>query len=165
MLYLSQVSDMETWYFEIDSHNRTAYRQVMHTREGEWVGSNRRHPRFGYFLSDQDVIAERGEEITKQAFEAFWELANAPHWAAWNNAKRALPIGADVEGTLDVFYPHGVICSIPAYWAVGLANYEACKALEAEELLSCGSSIAACVSGYDEVNLWIELHVKRLGGL
>jgi hypothetical protein len=156
MIYLIDQSDKATWYFEVNEEG-TAFRQMLIEEGKESKISNLR--KFEFFLSDQDLSLDEPDllRISKETFEKEWDSINKNQWNKWLNIKKILPIGTAIEGYIEVFYPQGVIVSIPEYEALGIADYDECAKNSQKRNMYSKSIVLAEIAGYDEVNCWFIL--------
>lgn len=95
--------------------------------------------------------------ITQEEFEQVWQQSLTQHQQAWEMAKALYPIGKAVHGYIRIFFPQGVIASLPNQ-VLAVADYAACKASTTpDHIMSSRNKITGVVSGYDELNHWLIL--------
>ncbi|WP_411345621.1 hypothetical protein ACE3MZ_06355 [Paenibacillus sp. WLX1005] len=148
----------ENYYFEVDSE-RTVLRQVIED-EGRWIVSCRSDEELHFCLYDQEFDQSmddaEGEDITREQFEQVWSQATAPHRREWEQTKAKFQFGDVVSGIIEVFYPQGVILSLPND-AYGIIDDGECNAAVPPETRYPGYMVKAVVTGLDEVNMWLRL--------
>lgn len=156
MIYLTQYSSEEVWYFEVNEEG-TVFRQMLLKEGKEGKVSNQR--KFQFFLSETNLMLDDRDykSISKEEFEQVWDILNRNIKDIWIEKKRELPIGTKIDGYIEVFYPQGVIVSIPLYDVLGIANYEECQANSKKSNIHKDLMIKAEIIGYDEVNFWFVL--------
>ncbi|ASA23046.1 hypothetical protein [Paenibacillus donghaensis] len=156
MIYLLDQNNGQAWYFEVDEEG-TAFRQMLLEDGKESKISNQK--KFEFFLSDQDLDINDPNfiRILREEFEQLWQTLNQDQQPLWQKIKQTLPTGTIVNGYIEVFYPQGVIVNIPAYSALGLADYEECAANSKQKNMHKDLQVQAEIIGYDDVNLWVLL--------
>ncbi len=97
------------------------------------------------------------QRISKNEFDRVWNIVNNNQLPEWIKLKEVLPLGTKIDGYIEVFYPQGVIVSIPGYEALGVANFEECAANSQKRNMHKDLIIKAEVIGYDKVNYWVIL--------
>ncbi len=163
MIYFLYDSDGQKWYFEADDEG-VVYRQML-LEEGKASRiSNVKKDEF--FLAEHKLALDDPElePIPQATFEAIWDELIKEQLPDWLETKRTFPRGTKVIGYLEVFYPHGVIVSIPDTKALGLAGYDECAAHAGHRSIHKGLLVEATVSGYDEVHFWLLLEEPRVWG-
>lgn len=153
-----------TTYIETD--DGLAIRQI--TVNGDrYIVSNLRHPPWGLMLAegriDYDSLGDNVVEISPTEFETIWNTHLAKHYPQWQVHKRTYPVGAAVQGWIEIFYPQGVIVYLND-GTRGVADCAACKASSAPEWMYPGYKVTSIVNGYDEVNHWLVLERPKVHG-
>ncbi|MFC3745784.1 hypothetical protein [Paenibacillus sp. GCM10012306] len=156
MIYLTDCYAKQTWYFEVDEEG-TAFRQVLIEEGKESKISNLK--KFDFFLSDQELSLDDPnlKRIPKEIFEKVWNDININQLETWLELKVLLPLGTKVEGYIEVFYPQGVMVSIPSHGALGVADYDECTKNSQKANMHTDLIVRAEIIGYDEVNYWFIL--------
>lgn len=145
------VEDNEFYYFEVDAQ-MTAYRQVS-MREGEYKVSIA--PDF--HLTDQEVeVFEGDEEISLEAFNEVWEKAVEPYKASWEQAKQNYLLGDLVTGTIEMFYPHGVIIRLTEE-VYAVTDDPQLRQQTRPEFMYPGNQVQGTVTHYDDTHFWLVL--------
>lgn len=160
MLYFSACPEpgMGIYYFEVDSGG-IAFRQMVIEEDGSWVASNRKHEQFHFMLAEHpiDVTDPYYEPIPKSYFEERWTRSLEATLEKWNHVKLTLPIGTEVKGTMEAFFPQGTLVNLFQDQAVGLADTHALDQTTPRERMYPGYELKAVVKGYDELNQWVVL--------
>ncbi|KWX77763.1 hypothetical protein [Paenibacillus jilunlii] len=156
MIYLNEKSGRKEWYFEVDDEG-TAYRQILLEEGKESKSSNLK--KFEFFLSEKELPLNNPElkRIPKETFEKVWSIVNKDQQTIWHKQKELLTLGEKIVGYIEVFYPQGVIVSIPDNDALGVANYEECAENSQKRNMHKGLLVNAEIIGYDEINYWFIL--------
>ncbi|MCT1400586.1 hypothetical protein M4D81_16270 [Paenibacillus sp. p3-SID867] len=156
---------MGTWYFEVDNDG-TAYRQMVHNEDGSWITSNRKHESRHFLLAEHPLDPKEPyyEEISQAAFEELWQKQLLACMEDWQRIQRLFPIGARVEGWIEVFFPQGTLINLLEPRAVGLTDTSALEAGTPAEWMYPRFRVLAEVSGYDELNQWVLLANAELLG-
>ncbi|MFE4711011.1 hypothetical protein ACFRAM_09070 [Paenibacillus sp. NPDC056722] len=156
MIYLTDCYAKQTWYFEVDAEGN-AFRQVLIEEGQESKISNLK--KFNFFLSDQELSLDDPDlkRIPKEEFEKVWNDININQLETWLELKELLPLGTKVEGYIEVFYPQGVMVSIPSHEALGVADYDECAKNSQKANMHTDLIVRAEIIGYDEVNYWFIL--------
>lgn len=163
MKYLKAFSNKETWYFEVEEKG-TAFRQIVVNDDGTFIASNRKHETFHFSLADQEIVDTdlQYNRITKNEFEKVWSNYLQAFTNEWNHTKTVLPIGREVEGYIECFFPQGVIVNIFKYNAVGVADYHECRENTPLDWLYPRHIVRAIVKEYDELNQWVVLNKPKI---
>lgn len=123
------------------------------------MASNVKHPRWGLVLPDQEGDYDSFDEvipISKEEFDQIWNAHLQAREPKWNAVKQVHPVGMDVNGFIEIFYPQGVIVRLGGD-ALGVADYQACKASTQPQFMYSLHKVTAVVKGYDEINQWVIL--------
>ncbi|MNK35098.1 hypothetical protein D3C87_536110 [compost metagenome] len=165
MLYFSACPEpgMGTYYFEVDPGG-VAFRQMVIEEDGSQVVSNRKHEQFHFMLAEHpiDITDPYYKPIPKSRFDELWTRSLETTLEEWNHVKLALPIGMEVEGDIEAFYPQGTLVNLFQDQAVGLADTSALDQVTPRERMYPGYKLTATVKGYDELNQWILLDHARV---
>jgi hypothetical protein len=154
-------------YFEVSEG--CAFKQLtIGSQEGQ--ASNVNHPIWGMMLTDQEADYGALPDVTpigKDEFDRVWNTHLASRSKEWAETKRRLPIGKEASGFVEVFYPHGVIVDLGDS-ALGVADYDACRASTTPEFMYPGYKVTAQVTAHDEENQWVvlgnpQIHAVRRG--
>ena len=109
---------------------------------------------------DYEYLKDDFEEIVPIAadeFNAAWQKHLQQHEARWAEAKKAFPINAPVAGCMRIFFPQGVIVEL-GQQMYGVTDYTQARATASSGfIMGTGFQLNGIVTGYDEVNQWIEL--------
>ncbi|WP_433945065.1 hypothetical protein [Paenibacillus sp. SN-8-1] len=154
---------MGTYYFEVDPGG-TAFRQMVIEEDGSLVVSNRKHEQFHFMLAEHpiDVTDPYYEPIPKSLFEELWTRSLETTMEEWNQVKLALPVGMEVEGAIEAFFPQGTLVNLLQDQAIGLADTTALDHTTPVERMYSGFKLAATVKDYDELNQWVLLDHARV---
>lgn len=165
MLYFSACLEpgMGTYYFEVDPGG-IAFRQMVIEEDGSLVVSNRKHEQFHFMLAEHpiDVTDPYYESIPRSLFEDLWTCSLETTMEEWNQVKLALPVGMEVEGNIEAFFPQGTLVNLLQDQAIGLVDTTALDHTTPEEWMYSGYKLAATVKGYDELNQWVLLDHARV---
>lgn len=145
-----------TTYIEVE--DGYAIKQIAVT-QNKYIASNRKDVEHHYYLAEglldvSEMIDDGGSEISEKEFYVIWNKYSEVLIHTWNITKEKYPIGLEVEGKIEVFYPQGVIVSFPEN-VVGIADYINCKESTQPENLYPHHKITGIVNGYDEENMWL----------
>ncbi|GIK62640.1 MAG: hypothetical protein BroJett018_04340 [Chloroflexota bacterium] len=129
----------------------------------EYFASNVKRPPWGLCKAEgqvdyDELMPEFPEiaEITKQEFDEIWNTHLTTRQEIWNQVKQSYPIGMAVQGMILLFFPQGTIVDLGGD-AIGVADYEACRASNESKYLGSRQKITAVVKDYDETYQWIIL--------
>lgn len=152
------IDDNELYYFEIDERG-AAYRQVSFAE-----GRCRVSIAPDFQLCETEVeIFDGDEEITPEAFEEVWHTAVEPYKNAWEETKRQYRPGTTVTGTIQMFYPQGVIIRLDGE-SYAVANDPVLRMHTPPAWMYPGYQVEGTVGGADESNFWIKLESCRVTG-
>ncbi|WP_129688244.1 hypothetical protein [Gottfriedia acidiceleris] len=145
-----------TTYIEVE--NGYAIKQIAVT-QNKYIASNRKDKEHHYFLAEglldvNEIIDDGGSEISEKEFYVIWNKHSEVLINTWNITKEKYPIGLEVEGKIEVFYPQGVIVNF-AENVIGVVDYIKCKESTQPENLYPHHKITGKVNGYDEENMWL----------
>ncbi|UKS29647.1 hypothetical protein LOZ80_12210 [Paenibacillus sp. HWE-109] len=103
-----------TTYIKIDDGYAT--KQIVVT-PNKYIASNRKDEEHHFYLAEglldaNEIIQYGGSEISEKQFYDIWNEYRDGLIDKWNVTKGRFPIGLEVEGIIEVFYPQGVIVSI-----------------------------------------------------
>ncbi|MFC3800463.1 hypothetical protein [Cohnella sp. GCM10012308] len=124
-----------------------------------YIASNRKDAKYHYYLSDAPIIANEvikhgAAEVSKEQFYDIWNEYSKELFNKWKLTKENFPVGSVVEGSIEIFYPQGVIFSITED-VIGLADYNKCRDSTRPDNLYPGHKVRGIVNGYDEENMWL----------
>ncbi len=137
----------------VEVYDGYTYRQIT-VSETEQIASNILYPKWGMQLAEGQIDYDIEDEITEihqKEFDKIWSKHLLTYQAHWDNKKQAYPIGTDVEGSIQIFYPQGVIIYL-SNGTLGVSNYNDCKASAQPECMYQGYKVTATVANYDEKN-------------
>lgn len=145
-----------TTYIEID--NGYAIKQIVVTPD-KYIASNRKDEEHNFYLAEGQVEIDEiteygGSEISEKQFFSIWNEYRNGLVDKWNNTKEKFPVGSEIEGEIEVFYPQGVIVNISQN-VIGIADYNKCKDSTQPENLYPRHKIIGKVIGYEEENMWL----------
>jgi hypothetical protein len=145
-----------TTYIELD--DGYAIKQIALT-PNKYITSTRKDNEHGLYLAEglvniDEIIEYGGCEITEEQFYIVWNKYRNDLSDKWNETKKSFPIGNEIEGIIEVFYPQGVIF-IVSQDVIGIADYNKCSDSTHQENLYPGHKIVGKVIGYDEENMWL----------
>src|SRR5574341_1009572 len=152
----SPIGDNVT-YLEVDRGG--ALRQIAWNGK-EYLASNVNYPPWGLVLAEGYVDYDAEEDvtpITKQEFDEIWQAHLATRNGIWEAIKQQYPSGTPVSGFIQIFFPQGAIVNLGSNDALGVADYQECKASIEPEYMGARQKITAVVKDYDEENQWIIL--------
>lgn len=146
-----------TTYIEIDDDN-IASKQIAVT-SNKYIASNRKDEEHHFYLAEEkidvnDIIDFGGSEISESQFYNIWNKYREGLSDNWHQTKENFPIGSEIEGIIEVFYPQGVIISI-SQDIIGIADYNKCRNSTQPDNLYPRHKIIGKVDGYDEENMWL----------
>lgn len=149
---------MGIWYFEIDNDS-VAHRQMVHQEDGSWITSNRKHDGYHFMLAEHplDVQEPYYEVISQAEFEELWHEQLQLGMEDWHRTKGLFPVGTQVKGYIEVFFPQGTLINLLAPQAVGITDTSALESETPAEWLYPRYRVTAEVSGYDEDHQWVLL--------
>ncbi|MEO3945790.1 hypothetical protein [Gorillibacterium sp. CAU 1737] len=160
MKYLKDIQEpgMGTWYFEIDDDG-VAHRQLVYQEDGSCLPSNRKHAFHPFMLAEHplDVQEPYYHVISQAEFEELWHEQLQHGIEDWYRTKRLFPVGTQVEGEIEAFFPQGTLIALRAPQAIGITDTSALKSKTSTEWMYPRYRVTAEVSGYDEVNQWVVL--------
>ncbi|MEH7349363.1 hypothetical protein [Gottfriedia acidiceleris] len=144
-------------YIEVEDDGY-AIKQIAVT-QNKYIASNRKDDEHHYYLAEglldvSELIDDGGNEISEKEFYIIWNKHSEVLINTWNITKEKYPIGLEVEGKIEVFYPQGVIVNF-AENVIGVADYTKCKESTQPENLYPHHKITGKVNGYDEENMWL----------
>ena len=144
-------------YTYIEAEHNDVLRQISKF-DNKIISSNMKDEKFHFCLCDQeiDLSNEAYIPITQEAFDLIWLENINKNKLKWKNIKDKYKIGEMINGSIEVFYPQGVIISINDD-TIGITDYNECKESHFEGVLSSGRMVRSTVTGYDETNLWVVL--------
>ena len=128
----------------------------------QWHNSslNVNHPRHGLpEVCMQEFVSEM-EEISAEVFHSYWRLSLEKQWPQWLALQQNLALGQSLTAKIVCFYPQGVIADVGLDFYAWL-DYDECLAWAGKENMRSKHEMAACVSGFDNENLWIKLKHER----
>ncbi|MFC4323191.1 hypothetical protein [Litchfieldia salsa] len=145
-----------TTYIEI--HDDVASKQIA-VMANKYIASNRKDKEHHFYLAEgkidvNDIIDFGGSKISESQFYKIWNKYRDRHSDNWLKTKEKFPIGSEIEGIIEVFYPHGVIISI-SQDIIGIADYNKCRNSTQPDNLYPRHKIIGKVDGYDEENMWL----------
>lgn len=145
-----------TTYIEIEDGYAT--KQIAVT-QNKYIASNRKDEDHHFYLAEglldvNEIIDDGGTEISEEQFYGIWNKCRDGLINKWNLIKVKFPIGLEVEGKIEVFYPQGVIVNIFEN-VIGVSDYTKCKDSTIPENLYPHRKITGKVNGYDEENMWL----------
>jgi hypothetical protein len=145
-----------TTYIEID--DGVASKQIAVT-PNKYISSNRKDEEHHFYLSEgkidiNDIIEYGGSEISGKQFYSVWNKYREGLIDNWNRTKEKFPVGSEIDGIIEVFYPQGVIINI-SQDIIGIADYNNCRHSTQPENLYPRHKITGKVVGYDEENMWL----------
>lgn len=127
------------------------------------IASNFKHPKWSICLAEGKVDIEELlkppewiHSITKQEFDDIWNAHLVRRQTIWDQVKQVYPVGLNVQGAILIFFPQGAIVDLGGD-AIGVADYNACRASTKPEFMYTRHKITAVVKDYDEVNQWVIL--------
>lgn len=158
MRYLKSIISEGECFFEVDDQ-LDAVRQILVFKTGGYLSSNR-----DSFLSDQAIDYQDScyLSITQIEFEKVWTNYLNTLNKEWNSVKASLSIGMQVEGFIEMFYPHGIIVNLFNNHAFGVIDYDYCRATTPAKWLYPRHLLTSRIKGYDEVNYWIILEQAEI---
>ncbi|MBI9051094.1 MAG: hypothetical protein JEZ00_16855 [Anaerolineaceae bacterium] len=127
--YKDEESEIAPGMEYLETDDGWAIRQIAFNGK-EHLASNRKYPNGRMGLADQQCDFDIFEEIipiSKQEFDNIWNAHLTIHQDEWNAIKEIHPIGKEVKGVIEIFFPQGVIVDLGGN-ALGVADYAACKA-------------------------------------
>jgi hypothetical protein len=145
-----------TTYIEIE--DGYAIKQITKT-PNKYIASNRKDNEQHFYLAEglidiNEIIEWGGSEIDDRQFFIIWNKYRNENIDKWNQAKESYPIGAEIKGLIEVFYPQGVIINVSED-VIGIADYYQCRESTKPENLYPQHKIIGKVVGYDEINMWL----------
>jgi hypothetical protein len=161
--YLDEESSIENGIRYIETLDGVSIREVTTNGTDYWA-SNAYYPGDGVTMGegqyDYDALALEDwamvTPISKQEFDQTWNAHLKAREPQWNAVKQVHPVGMDVNGFIEIFYPQGVIVRLGGD-ALGVADYQACKASTQPQFMYSLHKVTAVVKGYDEINQWVIL--------
>jgi len=142
-------------YYEVSEI--AVLRQITQLSSG-YISSNRKDETHHFRLAEADLkdieTIEEFIRIEKAEFDENWINNCKLHGEEWYNTKESFVIGAQVQGTIEVFYPQGIISCLDSGITI-VADYDECRKNSDWQSLYPGHRIEGVVSGYDEENQWI----------
>jgi hypothetical protein len=153
------ITDDETAIEYIEIDNRGTFMRQLSVFEHYSISSN-----VDLHLADQpleyeDIKDEENEIVLIRAdeFNTVWRKHLEQHEARWNEAKKLFPINKPVICCMKVFFPQGIIVRLGEQ-VLGVTDYWQAKATAGAGFhMQTRRQMAGIVTGYDEVNQWIEL--------
>jgi hypothetical protein len=124
------------------------------------IASNILYPTWGVRMGDGQVDYSKIPEVSpieRDEFVSQWKRhldANSGRWAI---IRGAYPIGKPVTGSIAIFYPQGVVVDLHDHGALGLADYDECRASAQPDWMYSRHMLTAEVVGYDENLQWLRL--------
>ncbi|MCA1032880.1 hypothetical protein LCL95_17865 [Bacillus timonensis] len=145
-----------TTYIEID--NDVASKQIAVT-SNKYIASNRKDEEHHFYLAEEkidenEIIDFGGSEISENQFYNIWNKFRDELCDNWHQSKEKFPIGSEIEGIIEVFYPEGVIIGISPD-IIGITDYNKCRISSKRDNLYPRHKIIGKVVGYDEDNMWL----------
>lgn len=138
----------EKCWIEVDD-NAYATRQIVRKANDEILVSCRDE-----CLAEGIVDTETDcERITQTEFDTFWRQATEKYWNDYEKHKLVYPVGKSVSGSIQYFYPQGVIFLSETIYFCG--EMTSCKRNAHPSALYPGHLVNGLVSGYDDENMWI----------
>lgn len=152
-----------TIYIEIDDGYAT--KQIAVT-PNKYIASNRKDEEHHFYLAEglveiDEIIEYGGSEINEEQFFSVWYTYRNDLIDKWNETKEKFPIGVEIEGIIEVFYPQGVIINV-SQDVIGIADYNKCSDSTHPENLYPGHKIIGTVVGFDEENMWLVIDNPRV---
>ena len=107
----------------------------------------------------QEFVAEM-QEVSADVFHSYWRLSLEKQWPQWLALQQNLALGQELTAKIVCFYPQGVIADVGLDFYAWL-DYDECLAWVGKENMRPMHEMVACVSGFDNENLWIKLKHER----
>ena len=114
------------------------------------------HPRHALPEACMQEFVSEMEEVGAETFRSYWRLSLEEMWPQWLALQQNLRIGQELTAKIMCFYPQGVIADVGLEFYAWL-DYDECLAWVGKENMRPKHEMAACVSGFDNENLWITL--------
>src|SRR5699024_9501655 len=152
-----------TMYIEVD--NGYATKQIAVT-SNKYIASNRKDETHHFYLTEgiidvNNMIEFGGSEINEKQFYCIWNKYRDGLIDNWNLTKERFPIGSEIEGIVEAFYPQGIIVNISQN-VIGIADYFKSKDSTKPENLYPQHKIIGKVVEYDEENMWLVIDNTRV---
>ena len=151
-----------TRYVELS--DRRALREVS-ICGAKFLGSNVYYPHWGMLLSHCELDLEGAEgvlSVTREEFELKWAEHLSHDAGRWALIQQAYPVGTQVHGRIEVFYPQGVIVHLGDGGTLGIADYDSAKASAGPDCMYSRHRISAVVQGYDQYAHWLRLESPQV---
>ncbi|MDP4144336.1 MAG: hypothetical protein Q8936_07625 [Bacillota bacterium] len=156
--YQDSLSDIYGYIF-LEVEDGYAIRQIFKSSMG-FIASNRKDEEYDFLLSEGYLDFSGFEsnviKINPSKFNSVWLEYKKELLNEWEETKNKFRINQEIMGTIEVFYPQGILINLENN-IVAIADYEECKNSTIPERLYPNHTIRAVIKGYDEENLWLIL--------
>ena len=128
----------------------------------QWHNSslNVNHPRHGLPEACMQEFVSEMQEVSAEVFHSYWRLSLEKQWPQWLTLQQNLALGQSLTAKIVCFYPQGVIADVGLDFYAWL-DYDECLAWVGKENMRPQHEMVACVSGFDNENLWMKLKHER----
>ncbi|WP_164215541.1 hypothetical protein [Virgibacillus sp. YIM 98842] len=152
-----------TTYIEIDDGYAT--KQIAITPDN-YIASNRKDKEHHFYLAEglvdiDEIIKYGGFEISEQYFYSVWNAYKNALMDKWNETKERFPLGYEIEGIIEVFYPQGIVITI-SQDVFGITDYDKSRDSTNPKNLYPGHKMLGKVVSYDEENMWLVIDNPRV---
>ena len=152
-----------TTYIEIDDGYAT--KQIAIT-PNKYIASNRKDKEHHFYLAEglvdiNEIIEYGGSEISEKYFYGVWNAYKNTLINIWNETKERFPLGDEIEGVIEVFYPQGIVITI-SQDVIGITDYNKSSDSTNPKKLYPGHKVIGEVVSYDEENMWLVIDNPRV---